>query len=162
MNWLDAVIIIGLILLLFAGLKAGLIKMLFLVVGVIIGVTLAGRYSDGLADAMSFIGDPVTAGIIAFIIILVATILVAMILAFIVERIVHWAMLGWLDSLGGAILGLLLGAIFIGAILAMCYKYLHTTDLIAGSALGRFLLDKFGIILGLLPAEFQGIHYIFF
>jgi len=62
MNWLDAVIIIGLILFLFTGLKAGLIKMLFLVVGVIIGVTLAGRYSDGLANAMSFIGDPATAG----------------------------------------------------------------------------------------------------
>jgi membrane protein required for colicin V production len=161
MNWLDIVIIIGLLLFLFAGLKAGLIKMLFLVVGVIIGLTLAGRYSDSLADAMGFIGDPATAGIVAFIIILVGTILVAMILAFIVERVVHWVMLDWLDSLGGAILGLFLGAIFIGALLAMAYHYAGATDTIAGSALGRFLLDKFGIVLGLLPEQFHGIQIYF-
>jgi membrane protein required for colicin V production len=161
MNWLDIIIIAGLIVSVIIGLKAGLIKMLFIVVGVIIGVTLAGRYSDGLANAMSFIADPATAGIVAFIIILVATLIVALLLAFIVERIVHWVLLGWLDSLGGAIFGLLLGAIFIGAILAMCYKYLGTQETIAGSALGRFLLDKFGIVLGLLPSEFQRIRDIF-
>ena len=162
MNWLDIVIIIGLLVALFSGLKAGLVKMLFIVVGVIIGVTLAGRYADGLGNAMGFISDHNTAATVAFVIILVATLIVALILAVIVERLVHWVLLGWLDSLGGAIFGLLLGAIFIGAILAMCYHWLGVQETIAGSALGRFLIDKFGLVLGLLPAEFQGIHSIFY
>jgi membrane protein required for colicin V production len=161
MNWLDVLIIAGLILALVTGLKAGLIKMLFLAVGVIVGVVLAGRYSEGLANAMSFIGDPTTAGILAFIIILVATVIVFLLVALIVEKLVHWVLMDWLDSVGGAIFGLLVGAIFIGGLLAMCYRYAGATDVIAGSALGRFLLNQFTIVLGLLPAEFQGIKIYF-
>ena len=163
MNWLDIVIIVGLILFLIMGLRAGLIKVLFLLAGVIIGVVLAGRYSDSLAMKMTFISDYSIAGIVAFIIILLATIIVALILAFIVQKIVHWVLLGWLDNLGGAIIGLLLGAIVIGAILAMWLKYGEAgIDVITGSVLAQFLLDKFGIVLGLLPAEFGVIHYFFY
>ncbi len=162
MNWLDILLIIGLILSLFMGLKAGLIKVLFILAGVIIGVVLAGNYSDGLAGKLSFISDPGIAGVVAFVIILLATLIVAIILALIVQRIVKWVLLGWLDAVGGAVIGLFLGAIFIGAILAMWLKYQGGVDVISGSALANFLLDKFGIVLGLLPAEYAGIHLFFY
>ncbi|MHB8104513.1 MAG: CvpA family protein [Dehalococcoidales bacterium] len=162
MNWLDIVLIVGLILSVIIGFKVGAIKGLFLLAGVIIGVVLAGRYSDDLALKLTFISDLNIAGVVAFVIILVATILVALILAFIIERIAHWALLGWLDSWGGAILGLLLGGIFLGAILAMLLKYQGGVTTISGSALAKFLLDQFRLVLGLLPSEFQGIHLFFY
>jgi membrane protein required for colicin V production len=161
MNWLDIVIIVGLIISVIIGLQAGLIKVLFLLAGVIIGVILAGRYSDSLADKLSFISDPGIAGVVAFVIILLATIIVALILAYIVEKIAHWVLLGWLDKLGGAVIGLLLGAIGIGAILAMWMKYQGGVDVISGSVMAKFLLDQFGIVLGLLPSEYEGIHFFF-
>lgn len=162
MNWLDIVIIIGLIISFVSGIQQGLIKIAFTLVGGIIGVVLAGRYSDALAGKLSFISDSNIAGIVAFVIILIATLIVASILGMIVKKIASAVLLGWLDKLGGAVLGLLLGAIFIGAILAMWLKYGSSgADVIAGSALARFLLDKFWVVLGLLPAEFDAVHYFF-
>ena len=102
MNWLDIVIIIGLIISVIIGNPAGLIKILFTLAGGIIGVVLAGRYSDDLATKITFISDPGLAGIVAFVIIILATLIVAMIVGLIVKKIVHilplWA--GWISWAG--------------------------------------------------------------
>jgi membrane protein required for colicin V production len=161
MNWLDIVIIVVLILSIFMGYRTGLIRGAFLIAGIIIGVVLAGQYSDDLGAKLTFISDPNIAGILAFIIILIATLLVALLIAYIIQRIAHWTLLNWIDAWGGALLGLVLGAFFIGAILAMWLKFQGNNDVITSSALGRFLVDKFTVILGLLPSEFQGIRDFF-
>ena len=69
-------------------------------------------------------------------------------------------MLGWIDRLGGAILGFLMGAIFMGATLAVLVKF-FSTGLVAESFLAGVLLDKFPLILALLPSEFDVIHDFF-
>lgn len=162
MNWLDMVIIIVLAISVVSGIKAGIIKVLFTLAGGIIGVVLAGRYSDGLAEKLSFISDPGVAGIVAFVFIVLATVIVATIIAFIVKKIISLVLLGWVDKLGGAVIGLISGAIIIGALLAMWLKYgTGGGDVIIESALANFLLDKFGIVLGLLPSEF-GVIRLFF
>jgi membrane protein required for colicin V production len=163
MNWLDIVLIIGLAISAIMGIQAGLIKVAFTLVGGIIGVVLAGRYSDGLADKLSFIPGDGVPGIIAFIIIVLLTIVVAMIIGTIVKKVVHiLPLVGWVDKLGGGIIGLLSGAIIIGALLAMWLKYGPVGGgVIIESGLANFLLDKFGIVLGLLPAEYEIIHIFF-
>ncbi len=163
MNWLDIVLIIGLAISVLAGIRAGLIKVAFTLVGGIIGVVLAGRYSDGLADKLSFIPGDSAQGIISFVLIIAATIVVAMIAGTIVKKVVHiLPLVGWVDKLCGGIIGLLSGAIIIGALLAMWLKYGPTgADVVLDSALANFLLDKLGIVLGLLPSEYQIIHDFF-
>ncbi len=155
MNWLDIVIIIFLVGSVIMGLRSGLIRILFMLAGVIIGVVLAGRYSPDLAVKLSFISDIGIAGIVAFLIIVVGTLIVAMILAFIVERLSHWALVGWVDHLGGAILGLLLGGISIGAILAMWLMWEGPAGAISGSVIAKFLVDKFWVVLALLPSYWR-------
>ena len=163
MNWLDIVLIIGLAISVIMGIQSGLIKVAFMLVGGIIGVVLAGRFSDGLADKLSFIPGDGVPGIVSFILIVAATIVVAMIIGTIVKKVVHiLPLVGWVDKLGGGIIGLLSGAIIIGALLAMWMKYGPAGgDVILDSALANFLLDKFGIVLGLLPSEYQIIHDFF-
>jgi membrane protein required for colicin V production len=161
MNWLDIVIIVSLIIAGFMGYQAGLIKMLFVLAGVIIGVVLAGQYGDSLASKLSFISDPNIAGIVAFLIILLATIIVAFILALIVERLAHWALLGWLDHVGGIIFGLLICAIFIGGVLAMYLHYQGSSDTVTSSPISGFLINKFWVVLGLLPSQFAHIKTYF-
>jgi membrane protein required for colicin V production len=161
MNWLDIVIIIVIVISIFMGLKAGIIKVLFMLAGGIIGVVLAGRYSDSLASKLTFISDPNIAGIVAFVIIILAVMIIAMILAMVIKKIVSAVLLGWVDHLGGAVLGLLVGAIFCGAVLAMWIKYQGLSDAVTSSALANFLLTKFTIVLGLLPSEFQSIKDFF-
>jgi membrane protein required for colicin V production len=163
MNWLDIVLIIGLAISVIMGIQSGLIKVAFMLVGGIIGVVLAGQYSDGLADKLSFIPGDGAPGIIAFIIIVALTVVAAMIIGTIVKKVIHIIpLVGWVDKLGGGIIGLLAGAIIIGALLAMWLMYGPVGgDVIIESGLANFLLDKFGIVLGLLPAEYDIIHFFF-
>jgi len=78
-----------------------------------------------------------------------------------VKLIIKSPVLGVIDKVGGAILGLLLGAIFMGAIMAIELKYFGPNDLITSSPIASFLVDKFGVVLGLLPSEFDSIRAYF-
>jgi membrane protein required for colicin V production len=160
MNWLDIVIIVALILTIVMGLWSGLIMVLFLLAGTIVGILLAGAYADALGSKLTFL-DAGGAHMLGFLIILVGAIIVATILGSLLKMIVKSAVLGVVDKVGGAILGLLVGAIFIGAILTICLKYLGPSDAITSSSLAGFLVDKFGVVLGLLPAQFDSVRSYF-
>jgi membrane protein required for colicin V production len=161
MNWLDIVIVILAAISVFSGLKSGIVKALFTVVGVIVGVVLAGRFSDALGGAMTFISNPGIAKAVAFAVILIAVLIIATIAA----RLVHWALskilLGWIDHLGGAVLGLLMGCIFCGAVLTMWIKFLGFGDTFDNSLFAGFLINSFPIVMGFLPAEFDSVRSFF-
>jgi membrane protein required for colicin V production len=161
MNWLDIIIIVLIIVPGFIGLKAGIIKALFTAAGIIVGVVLAGRLSDSLGGALTFISDPGIARVVAFAIILVVVMIVATIAAKLVKWAISAVLLGWVNRLGGAILGLFLGMIFCGAVLTMWVKYLGISSVVEESVLAGVLLNGFPIVLGLLPAEFDSVRSFF-
>src|ERR1035437_2057742 len=133
MNWLDIVILIMLVISLFIGLKAGLIEMGISLAGLILGMFLAGNYYQMLANRLTFISSGKAAQIVAYIAILIVVMIVAAIVAWILSKIVSALMLGWLNHLGGAIVGLIMASIFIGAILAIWAKYGNGGDIISNS-----------------------------
>jgi len=161
MNWLDVIIIVVVAIAALIGMRIGVIKAVLSLVGVIVGVVLAGNYYMPFSEQLSFIPWAGVAKVVAFVIILIGVMVVATVLS----RLLKWAasvvMLGWVNSLGGAIFGLALGAIFFGAILAIWVKYLGVNELITESALAAILLDKFPMVLALLPSEFDGIRSFF-
>jgi len=160
MSWLDVIILIVLVISAISGLKVGLIKVLFTVVGIIVGVVLAGHFSDNLAGVLTFISAD-WAKIAAFAIILVVVLVISIILAVILSKFISLVLLGWVNRLCGAVLGVIVGALFISAILAIWVKYLGIGDAVANSALANFLLDKFPMVLGLLPSEFDSVRDFF-
>ena len=160
MNWLDIVIIVVIAISVFNGLRSGLIKMLFSVAGIIVGIVLAGRFADDFAGVLTFIPDD-WSKIAAFAIILVAVMIVAWILGTVLSKLISLVLLGWVNRLAGAVLGVVVGALFCGAVLAIWVKFLGIGDSVAGSALANFLLDKFPIVLGLLPSEFDSVRNFF-
>ena len=162
MNWLDVVIIVVLVISTFLGLKAGIIKAVLSLVGVIVGVILAGQYYLALADVLPFFsGTSSVAEVVAFAIILVGVMVIAVVLA----RLLKWAasvvMLSWVNHLGGAVFGLVLGAIFCGALLAIWVKWLGVGNTITESIVAALLVDKFPLVLALLPGEFDAIRPFF-
>lgn len=161
MNWLDIVILILIVVPTVIGLKIGIIKVLFTIVGMIVGVILAGRFSESLGGALTFISDPGWARIAAFAIILIAVMIIASVLAGVLKKITSAVLLGWVNRLGGAVLGFVLGAIFCGALLTMWVSFLGIGDTVSDSALARFLLDSFPFVLALLPAEFDSVRSFF-
>lgn len=161
MNWLDVVIIIAVGISTLIGLKAGLIKTILSLAGLIIGVLLAGRYHTVLAERLTFIPQDNLANIAAFAIILIGVMLIAAVLASVLKWTASMVMLGWLNHLGGAAFGFLLGAILCCTILAIWAKFLGTPGTIARSALAPLLLDRFLMILALLPEEFDRVRAFF-
>jgi len=160
MNWLDIVIIVAIAIPTFIGLRMGIIKASLSLAGLIVGVILAGRYYVLLSQQLSFIPQAGVAKVVAFAIILIGIMVVASVLA----RLLKWAasvvMLGWVNQLGGAVFGFGLGAIFCGAILAIWVKFLGA-GAIAESGLAAVLLDRFPMVLVLLPHEFDAIRSFF-
>ncbi len=161
MNWLDIVILVIIVIATFLGLWIGLIWAALFLVGIIVGVFLAGRYYIPLSQHLSFIGDEAIARVAAFAIILVGVIVVALLLALLLKWLTSLVLLGWVNRLGGAIFGLLLGTLFCGAVLAIWVKFLGSNNTIEGSVLARFLLDRFPMVLALLPAEFDSVRSFF-
>jgi membrane protein required for colicin V production len=163
MSWLDIAIIVVIVIPTLLGLKNGLVKALFTIVGLIVGIVLAGRYYDQLATLIS---DAAWAKIAAYVIILVAVSVLASWAAALVKNFLKAIMLNWVNRLGGAVLGFIMGAFFCGAILSLWVSLIDsgligTSAVIQDSFLASFLLDKFPVVLGLLPSEFDPVKDFF-
>ena len=161
MNWLDIVIIVVAVLLGIAGLRQGIVKTVFGIAGLIGGIVLAGRYYGGLAALLSPSGAT-SANIAAYVIILLATLIVASLIGALVARLVHLTILGWLDRLVGCVLGIVIGFLLCAAVLAIVGKYYPGTEAaISQSVIAKFLMERFPLLLALLPEEFDFIRDFF-
>ncbi len=165
MNVVDIVIIIVTLILAFVGMREGLIRAVFGIIGLVAGTAIAGRVSP-------FFGDAAWSQIATYAIVVVLIILIALIIASVVRRVLRTAMLGWADKLGGFIFGAAVGAFLCATIIAIILKatYAIPTEImgghitlpeltaiqetIKGSCLAEALLDRFPLILGLLPGEY--------
>jgi len=161
MNWLDVVIIIVVVVAAVLGLRTGLIKTVLSLAGLIVGVILAGRYYVPFSELLTFIPSATIAKIAAFAIILIGVLIIASVLARLLKWAVSLVLLDWVNRLGGAIFGLVLGAIFCGALLAIWVKYFGIEGVIAESILANVLLNYFPLVLTLLPDEFDAVRSFF-
>tara|TARA_B100000315_G_scaffold218491_1_gene219842 strand:- start:539 stop:988 length:450 start_codon:yes stop_codon:yes gene_type:complete len=144
----------------FVGLKRGLIKSVLSLAGIIIGVALAGNFYQPLSGLLTFIPNEDASSIVAFILILVVVMIIAAVLARLLKFATRTVMLGWVDHVGGAAFGFLIGAILWGALLATWVKFFGS-ELVTESLLSSVLLDKFPLVSGLLPSEFDAIRSFF-
>jgi len=161
MNWLDIVIIVVAVLLGIAGLRQGIIKTVFGIAGLIGGIVLAGRYYGGLAALFSPSGAT-SAKIAAYVIILFATLIVASLIGSLIAKVVHLTILRWLDRLVGCVIGFIIGFLLCAAVLAIVGKYYPGAEAaISQSAVARFLMERFPLLLALLPEEFDFIRDFF-
>lgn len=163
MSWVDIVIIIGAIIGAVAGYRQGLVMAVFSFLGMIVGVAIAGAASDALAGRLSSSGS-LWASIVAFAIILVAVLVIFNILGRVVKGALKLIMLGWLDTIGGAFLGMFVGGLVLSAIFIAIGRWApgdSTGTAIGNSALAGFLIDNFRFLLGLLPGKFDVVRNLF-
>jgi len=161
MNLLDIVILVVVVIAVFLGFRIGIIKAALSLVGLIVGVILAGHYYVLLSEQLSFIPQAGVAEVVAFAIILIGVMVIAGILAALLKWVTSITMLGWVNQLGGGVLGFVLGAIFCSALLAIWAKFLGVAGIISESSLAVILLDRFPAVLALLPDEFDAIRSFF-
>jgi uncharacterized membrane protein required for colicin V production len=158
MNWVDIVIAILVIGFGFMGWRNGVIKLIFTLVGGIAGLVLAGQMWEKVADLLPIESES-TAKIAAFVAILVVTLIVSMILAKIVKGMLKVLLLGWVDGLAGAAIGLLLGGIAATAIVSAAGIVPSDTvqKAVNESTLAEPLIENMGIVYTFLPGEFDSV-----
>jgi membrane protein required for colicin V production len=121
-------------------------------------VVLAGLfYTDLAKDIDVAVKDPEASRIVAFGIIFGATILATQLLAIFLKQASSLLLLGLFDSLGGAVIGLIKGCIFveIALIVAVTFPSLHLVNDVNNSTLAPFFLDRLPALRHILPAEFK-------
>ena len=161
MNWVD--IIIVLVAVLFGGMGwwRGVVQALFGIGGLIGGIVLAGRLYQSLAPKLSSEGA-IWAGVAAYALILVLTIAAAGIAGWFVAKVVHALPFGWVDRLLGAIIGVFLGCLLVGAILALLCQFSSTVEAaVAQSALAELIMKSFPLLRALLPGSFDFLREMF-
>lgn len=159
MNWLDIVFLIILVLAAFNGWRTGLVRSLLMLGGVIGGAYLAGRFSPQVRDALTFIGDPSVATVVAFVVIFGATLLAAWLVGLLARNLVHAVLLGWLDSLGGLVFGAFTSALFLTALIVALGSHPigPVPHILKGSATARWLADNMPFVMGMMPEEFRDV-----
>jgi membrane protein required for colicin V production len=167
MSWVDIVIIVGAVTGAILGYKQGLVLSIFSFLGLVVGVAIAGAASDPLAHRLSSSGA-LWPYVLSFAIILIIVMIIFNILGHLVKGLIKLVMLGWLDSLGGALLGLSVGGLVVAAIFIVVGKWAagqpSNTGVgaaIGDSALAHFLIDSFRFLLALLPSRFHAVRDLF-
>ena len=160
MNGLDILFLVLLFIPAFIGLRKGLIKAVLSLVGLIIGVVVAGNLYEPVSKMFGFFNNDNAAKIVAFLLILTLVLLAAFFLARLLKSILSITMMGWVDNVGGALLGFLTGFILLSAILATWVK-LFGSGLVTESFIAQVMLDYFPLILGLLPSSFDSVRDFF-
>ncbi len=161
MNWLDIGIVVLVAIPTLIGLRIGIIKTVLSLAGVIVGVILAGRFYVALSEQLTYIPQENLAKNDAFDNNLNGVMIITGVLASVLKWIASVVLLGWVNRLGGAIFGFVLGAIFCSALLAIWAKFLGAEGPIAESGLATLLLDQFPMVLVLLPEEFDAVRSFF-
>ncbi len=164
MNWLDVVIIVFLVITTFTGLSKGFIKSIIPLLGIILGVVLAGRFYGSVADWLStWLHSSSQANIAGFVIIFAAVVIVSLIVASLLSKFLSLLFLGFIDKLGGAALGFVIGGFICGALLTLITKYNFTgmEGSIHNSALASFFVNRFNMVLPFLPKEFDSARQFF-
>jgi len=124
MNWLDFVIIATWAVGFFVGWRIGLFGTIFTTGGLIVGVLLAARFSDDVSELVTdSVSSDSLATVAAYGIILLAVFVASQVLRATVKGILKLVFLGWVDTVGGLALGLIMGVVLSGSLITVLARY---------------------------------------
>ena len=124
MNWLDFVIAGVALVGLFIGWKMGLLGAIFNTIGVVVGIFIAGHFSGQIAAwiAEQGTGDAV-ATVLAYVVIVVGVFFAAQVAKGVTKKMLSMVFLGWVDSLGSILVGLVFGLALAGAVILAVARF---------------------------------------
>lgn len=141
------------------GWRAGVVKRVLELAGVLVAVLVTARFASAVAPWLDEHTGLDVAGalVLAHILMFVAALVLVRVAATMIAKLIHWTPLGWLDRLGGALCGVLLGAMVL------------SVGLIAVSrAPGGEQVQKAysehpvgDVIYHAAPSLYQGVHKLF-
>lgn len=124
MNLLDLLLLIPVVWLCIRGFSKGFIIELASLIGLVLGILAAWYFSGYVIDFLKdyFTLTEQVLRIIAYVVIFLAVMLVVYLIGKAIEKVAEVVMLGWLNKLLGAIVGLAKGIVLVGIILFIFEK----------------------------------------
>ena len=128
MNILDAIILICLIPAIFQGLRKGFISQAISIISLIVGIWASARFADIVTE---WVSQYITASeqvmkIVVFVIILVVVFIALGLIGRLLEKILNFAFLGWINKLAGVAFSLMKAFLILGLI-AIAFNSINTT-----------------------------------
>ncbi|MCU0371261.1 MAG: CvpA family protein [Bacteroidales bacterium] len=125
MNLLDLLLLIPVVWLCIRGFSKGFILELASLIGLVLGILAAYYFSDHLKDLLKeyFTLTDRAMKVTSYILIFLAVMLVVYLIGKALEKVVEVVMLGWLNKLLGAIVGLAKGIVVVCIILFLFEKF---------------------------------------
>jgi membrane protein required for colicin V production len=160
MNWIDVIVFIALLGAFILGFIQGFVMMLFSLIGTVVGILVASNLYAPASNLLKFISNPGIADIVAFIVIMAVIFIIAILIGSALKALLSTVHLGCIDKAAGGVLGLAVGILLIGAILAGCIKFFGEGP-VTGSWTAKVLLDYFPFVLSLFPSDFKNISGFF-
>ncbi len=157
MNSLDIIFLSITAFTLVRGLFRGLVKEFASIFGLIFGFLIANQYYDQLSQfAQRLISNPKYAAIASYILLFLMALAAIICLGHILRKFLEIVMLGWLDRLGGTLLGLGKGALLCCLILFLLTLFLPPTAQIFSNSITTPYLSRFSQNLSsLVPQNMQ-------
>lgn len=146
---------LGILILLFLvrGMLRGLVAELAGLVAIFLGLFLAKRLYPHLSPQFrEIVQSAQWADGIAYVLIFIATIIVVALCAVIVRRLFSVVLANWLDSLLGAVLGVVEGLLICAVILALMRRFVPNSPFLSNSDLATYLQGLTGFVRDLLPS----------
>ena len=147
MNWLDAVLIVLVLLCGAVGMWTGLIRAAFGALGVALGILVAGRLSDNVSSLYaSHIANETVANVIAYGLIILLSVILARVLAIVVRKAVYMMFMGWTDRAAGLAMGLVAGVAISWAAIVGLAEVAYNPDLIDKAVSAGGLEDRANLV----------------
>jgi membrane protein required for colicin V production len=157
-NGVDIFFLVVVLLFSALGFYWGFIRQVLSLAGLLTGIVLASRYGASVANLLTpFVHSDTVASSLGFIIVLLAVSAVASLLASMLRRFVGLLFLGWLDHIGGALLGFIQAILLCVVLVAVAATFPNAlwADSLRNSQFALALLRGFGFILALLPEQYR-------
>ncbi|MBT3941228.1 MAG: CvpA family protein [Chloroflexi bacterium] len=126
LDWvLVAVFVVGALL----GLKWGLVQAVLNFVAVYVAMLVGAQFADGLVERFTddIENESVTTAI-GYVVIFLGVFIVAQIVGKIIRAMLSMVFLGWVDKLGGVVVGVLLGAILVTGVVTAMARVAYPQD----------------------------------
>ncbi len=129
MNVLDWILIIAFAATAFWGYKTGLVSAVLNAAAIYVGMLLSGVFAG---QVLSLIWDGVesqaVSTAIGYVIIFAGVFIACRIVASMIKKAIKVTFMGWIDSLGGIVIGLVAGVLIAGGILTVVARYSFVED----------------------------------
>jgi len=117
MNGLDWVLVGVAVVFSVVGIFRGLIRVVFAVLSLVVAIVVAGRFTGvGGQLLLPLVKNPALSAVVAFVAAFVVIMVFMALFGRLLSKAIHVLGLGWLDRLGGGVLGLATAALLIGVV----------------------------------------------